>query len=117
MGLTIGFAGLAGRIALSDRTFPFASLRLDGLVDRRLLAIGDGAAIPAAGDVGDRQKRDEEEDAARNRDDAGAAHASLTESAGPAANRTGLPITGRPAGQRRAIQRPFAMGTIVTASR
>ncbi len=116
MGLTIGFSPLASCIAFSDGGFPLAALRRYRAIDGCLLAIGDGAAITTASDVGDRDKRDEEQDAARDGDDTATAHASLTESAGPAASRTGNPITGSPAGQRRAMQRALAMRVIVTAS-
>lgn len=59
MALTIGFAGLTSSIASSDGRFPLASLRRDGAINGRLLAIRDGSAIPAAGDVAGRQESDE----------------------------------------------------------
>lgn len=77
MGLTIGFAGLTSRIALCDRRLPLAALFLDSAIDGRLLAIGYGAAVAPPGNVRDRQKGDEQQDAARYGDDASTAQSRM----------------------------------------
>lgn len=59
MGLTIGFAGLTSSIAFGDGRFSLASLRRDGALNGRLLAIRDGSAVTAASDVAGRQESDE----------------------------------------------------------
>lgn len=70
MGLTIGFAGLTSSIAVGDGCFPLASLRRDGAINGRLLAIRDGSAVTTPSDVADRQKGDEKSE---TRDDGDAA--------------------------------------------
>lgn len=74
MGLTIGFAGLTGRVASRDRRLPLAALFLDGAIDGRLLAIGYGSAVATSGDVRGRQKGDEQQNATRHGDGTSPAH-------------------------------------------
>lgn len=77
MGLAIGFAGLTSSIAFGDSRFTLASLRRDGAINGRLLAIRDGAAVTAASDVAGRQESDEKSKPSDNGDDACPAHSRM----------------------------------------
>lgn len=74
MALTIGFAGLTSSIAFSNGRFPLASLRRDGAINGRLLAIRDGSAVTAANDVAGRQESDEKSEPP---DDGAATHSRM----------------------------------------